>query len=489
MTRLLHNRTTKRARTGRLLDIREWPRTHHADRVGTSGRPLYFLHIPKTAGSTLSRYLEAGFRADEVCPASTWDALLKLSPDKLGTYRLFRGHFGAMLHDVLPRRPDVITFLRDPVEQAVSAWLYLQRHPTNPQHAEVMRQGPDFAAYVRARPANPQARYLGIDVAPPELLRRRSFRGYSRGHEAHELFVRATEGQPDLLARAVGRLHECLAFGIVDRFNDSLELVADSLGWAPPGGFASVNVKPAEQAAYRPTEEEIEVLRTRDGIDFALVDRARELFEARRAAMMRRHPRLRYERRLSALAAPLREVLTVDLGEPFGGTGWLPPLRVLSGWVRWMGPAGHASIDIPALLPPRTRIDVLCVAVMSRGLIESWTLEVNGTPVSLSRTPWDTGVLYSGVVDGSPDERAGFTRLVIRVPETVRCGLGTNGVLDLGIAVSWVILRPPSASAGDPPPPGTPNRLEDAEAKIVAAGVTRAARPARPLRFRVEARG
>ena len=219
------------------------------------GQPLYFLHIPKTAGSTISHYLESHFRPDEVCPAGTWAAFLALPPEHLGRYRFFRGHFDASLLDLLPRRPAVVTMLRDPVERAVSEWMFMRRDQSHPLHDWFMREGPDFGKWIEKSMANRQARSLATDSRAP------------------------------LLERALARLEECVAFGIVDRFDDSVELIAHSLGWAQPKALRSLNalksLNVGDERRYEPSDEELEKLRTRDAIDYELLGHARRLFERR----------------------------------------------------------------------------------------------------------------------------------------------------------------------------------------------------------------
>ena len=77
--------------------------------------PLYLLHIPKTAGTALRAALTPQFHADRICPFRTMADVLARSPCELERYDFFAGHFGRLLFDFLPRRPAVVTMLRDPV--------------------------------------------------------------------------------------------------------------------------------------------------------------------------------------------------------------------------------------------------------------------------------------------------------------------------------------------------------------------------------------
>jgi hypothetical protein len=85
---------------------------------------LYFLHIPKTAGMTLSNLLDDFFGEDEIFPThylpdlSLHSELLHSVDD--AQYRLYRGHFNQYLFDVVTKPLSVITFLRDPIERTLS---------------------------------------------------------------------------------------------------------------------------------------------------------------------------------------------------------------------------------------------------------------------------------------------------------------------------------------------------------------------------------
>jgi len=55
---------------------------------------VYFLHIPKTAGTSFIATLESYFDLDSIYPEKVWQKLLKKIPRDFSNYRLLRGHFG-----------------------------------------------------------------------------------------------------------------------------------------------------------------------------------------------------------------------------------------------------------------------------------------------------------------------------------------------------------------------------------------------------------
>src|SRR5688572_8177478 len=90
---------------------------------------LYFLHLPKTAGTTLNHFLASQFSPEKVCPAYHLSELLRIPPKQLAEYELFRGHFYFGLETFLPEIPDYITFIRFPVERVISTFHHVRRTP------------------------------------------------------------------------------------------------------------------------------------------------------------------------------------------------------------------------------------------------------------------------------------------------------------------------------------------------------------------------
>jgi hypothetical protein len=417
-------------------------------------RPLYFLHIPKTAGTTVSVYLESGFQREEICPAPSWAELLRLPSAEMSGYRLYCGHFGAMLLDLLPTRPAVVTMLRDPVDRLVSYWSYVLRHPSHPEHPRVAGGDADFATFVCTRLPNSQTRALAVDTVPRPLLAR--FRNTRRAPlEVEEDFARWTLGHPDLLERAVARLHECVAFGIVDRFDDSIALLAHSLGWAPPTGAAQLNARPAKERLYEPSAEDVELVRQRNALDCALVDAARAIFEHRRQAAMADSPHASYEQAIAEKAVPLHAPLLIDARKPLDGTGWLAPIDPHLGHARWMGPAGPATIDVPVIVPEGTGLELFCGAAVSALVRNSCRVALDGADIPLSVEPWGTGFLLTGSVPRRIGTASPYSSISIRVAETApfEIAMPLPDVLHLGLALSWVRLVPPGVLSPPPPAP------------------------------------
>jgi hypothetical protein len=86
---------------------------------------LYYIHIPKTAGSSLRSFLKASIYGDKMCEVySPIRHLNKAEYRKsVKKFEVFYGHFSCGFHRVLKdKTPSYVTVLRDPVARVVSLY-------------------------------------------------------------------------------------------------------------------------------------------------------------------------------------------------------------------------------------------------------------------------------------------------------------------------------------------------------------------------------
>ena len=115
-------------------------------------RRLLFLHIPKTAGSSLHQAFEAVLPENSLCPVRQ-NLLLTRPIIELGRYRAYFGHYDMRLPDLLPGRPYLLTMLREPGERLVSLYRYLRSHTAERAKVEALElariaRNSDFADFL-----------------------------------------------------------------------------------------------------------------------------------------------------------------------------------------------------------------------------------------------------------------------------------------------------------------------------------------------------
>jgi len=107
---------------------------------------LIFLHIPKTAGTTLNRIIEWQYSPFEIFTMdpyrirATPERLKRLPERRRRRLRMVRGHMLYGVHDYLPQGASYFTMLRDPVARAISTYYFILRRPLNPLHRKVKKE-------------------------------------------------------------------------------------------------------------------------------------------------------------------------------------------------------------------------------------------------------------------------------------------------------------------------------------------------------------
>ncbi len=172
---------------------------------------VIFLHLPKTAGSTINAVIarqyprRAIYAINPVRTGRSEDRFRNLSESRRERVRLLRGHFMYGMHRWMPRDCVYFTFLRDPVARAMSVYRYVTQNPVHPRHA--LGKGLDasqFLADDRLHPPNAQTRTIAGPRIPEDQLLE--------------------------TAKANLERHFVVA-GLAERFDESLLLLQDALGW------------------------------------------------------------------------------------------------------------------------------------------------------------------------------------------------------------------------------------------------------------------
>ena len=102
--------------------------------------PLLFMHIPKTAGTTLRAVVERQYRPTTLFSLypgheAQLDALRVRVSDRPPAAVM--GHFRFGLHAAFPAGGRYVTFLRDPVDQVISHYNHLL-NSDSPEHRQVV---------------------------------------------------------------------------------------------------------------------------------------------------------------------------------------------------------------------------------------------------------------------------------------------------------------------------------------------------------------
>jgi hypothetical protein len=163
---------------------------------------IVFVHIPKSAGTSLRTWLSGYFTPEKLCPEfhdrlPTWDRT------SLNRYELFCGHYQYETLSLIDGPMILLTMLREPKARLLS-WYYYGKSYTL-EHIETAAQN-----------ILPQKK-MGLEQYLCE-----------HGRDAGNIATRMIGGGDLSLAKS--RLQEFSAVGIMEKMNASLQVFAQAIG-------------------------------------------------------------------------------------------------------------------------------------------------------------------------------------------------------------------------------------------------------------------
>ncbi len=220
---------------------------------------VVFVHIPRTAGQTLSSIIARCYRRGEVFNyRGPLVREIKIPEARKPSLRLIKGHFAYGIHEQFVSPCTYITFLRDPVRRVASLFRYTVANQKHPLHASV--KGMSFEEFVTS----------GIDAVEVE-----------NGHTRQLSGIADAVPGPAMLEAAIQHLEESFTVaGITERFDESLLLLRGALRW-PVRFYRTTNASGVAGADISP--EARRLVEARNVLDVQLYDAAVELFERRLA--------------------------------------------------------------------------------------------------------------------------------------------------------------------------------------------------------------
>ncbi|MEQ8767263.1 MAG: sulfotransferase family 2 domain-containing protein [Planctomycetota bacterium] len=192
-----------------------------------AGEPVLFLHMPRTAGTTLRSLTQRQYEPNQVFSLYTEltsdriERIHECPPAWLEQVSLVLGHFRFGLHERLPGQPVYFTMLRDPVDRVISDYHYILSNPDHAYHHLVKGRGLSLEDFVRSEDFhfthNGQARGLA---------------GLGAVRDRSQL---PSDERAAIWQTAMSNLEEHFVFlGLTEEFDKSILIFQDRLGWKTP---------------------------------------------------------------------------------------------------------------------------------------------------------------------------------------------------------------------------------------------------------------
>lgn len=406
---------------------------------------IYFLHIPKTAGTSVREVFEELFPVGSVLPVSHLQELEKLPDEAIQNARFASGHFGWRMverAEALGKHLFVFTFLRDVVGLTISGMRYGAEAP--PEEAEALSGTiqENYERVIEGSKSGLMERIAGVEVdyssgipamdpvteEPFTHIMLRSLAGH--GGEA-EAVIPANE---ETLALAKLRLNNLGAFGLVEDMQASIDLLCAALGIPvfPPLPKRNVSTK-----TFAVSESFKLYTRHHNRFDVQLYEHAKTTLEDRKVELyatalnasedhLRNYREIARQRFLQTMQSlPMIRSAKISMAdglitEGFGHRFFYEPIQR---WLRWAGK--HAMIFLPLEPNVELNLKVEIASSMTEAIRDGVSIWINGFEIPLKRNyeVWEDGgyylVLSTTIPAGIIDPKAQYTAIEFRSPDDV----------------------------------------------------------------------
>lgn len=385
---------------------------------------VFYVHIPKTGGSTVRQYLDTQFNPATTCPAKDIYVFRDLDLDGR-QYRWIRGHYFYYQIQQLFAPPQVyLITLRDPVERLLSAYWYARTLKIHPAYEIANQHG--LAAYLELEGTDG----FGYTLTNTHV------KMLTVGHITH------TVDQDDL-ALAQNRVADFQWIGILEKMNESFALLAYTFGWQPIPLVEKRNIthKRKSQADY--DDDLLDDIRQRNKLDYAFYTSTLDLFNARYEAMgqdlltrygtaqhaHQKHPlnddtiyallQKHYAERMRQRAKSTAYQVDIQDNKYFK-EGWHLAEVGKNGQVhRWTNGEKRAVMHLPLATDQLLTLSLRVQGVLKSEILDSVTCWVNGQAIPLTCHRKNRfQAVFSAILPQSVLETQSYTHLELRVSQT-----------------------------------------------------------------------
>jgi len=429
-------------------------------RAYVPGKPLCFLHVPKTGGTSVRTIMENAFDGRRVYPSGSkargeyhFPEVGIAAGDDMRSFLALSGHHGPSIEKYIDPDANMFTWLRDPMERLESDFFFFfvqqgarNRNPFERRISSGERIETVFMDWFEKQPVSATAQY--------ELL--------VTGRKRRSLWLSENPGA-DVSAIAAATLHRCFFVGMLEDHERSIDAFCAITSILPPSQHEKRN-RGSRRLQLDLSPEERGEIRARLVADFEFYETARTLYRRQMERLaaaaegnavlrligdregLRRHILADAATRVASPAArwdAWDAVFGDNLHDREIATSKDAPERR---W-RWTGPGEETSL---LFRPPQRdgfRVTFELFPATPAANIAAATLEVAGHPIRLRHEAAHGSVRVVGEVPGRiVQQNPGYLEFKLRTPVMLDEGKITPyaGTRMLGLAIESISFAPPT---------------------------------------------
>lgn len=229
-----------------------------------SPETVIFLHIPKTAGTTLDQILFRNYQAHQVYSTGALAQqgvrnFQNMAEEERRKYRLVKGHMTFGIHQYITCSWAYFTFFRNPIERTISYYYFIRRTPKHPIYDAIHEENIDLRQCLEA----------GLD---PML-----YNCHTRLLAGVWAEVPPGQCTEEHLEKAKANLSHLKVIGLTEQFDASLLLLGKAFGWKSLF-YTRQNVTAGRPSQRDLSPETMAAVHNANRLDVELYDYAKALF-------------------------------------------------------------------------------------------------------------------------------------------------------------------------------------------------------------------